>query len=179
MLDFYRTYYHPSSPTRAKTSIHLVASANAADIAASTSTDEKREKLVETVSSMLAQLGLEADTALLAKQFEKVDIASGDAEGIVGAVSAYMKEKLNMAADEVEGIMEQGKLVLAQVLPALGIVSAQEQQQQEQANGDVAPRERKAVVIEDVKAFKASMPLSAGARPVRELSEFEELGAKL
>ena len=38
---------------------------------------------------------------------------------------------------------------------------------------------QKAVVIEDVREFKARMPLSEGARPVKDLSEFEELEPKL
>ena len=33
--------------------------------------------------------------------------------------------------------------------------------------------------IEDVRRFKASMPLSEAMRPVRELTEFEDFGAKL
>jgi insulysin len=41
------------------------------------------------------------------------------------------------------------------------------------------PSDSKTVVIEDVKAFKASMPLTAGVRPIKDLSEFEELEAKL
>jgi insulysin len=36
-----------------------------------------------------------------------------------------------------------------------------------------------AVVIEDVRDFRASLALTPGARPVRDLSEFEELGPKL
>ena len=46
------------------------------------------------------------------------------------------------------------------------------------ADGDSA-QPSGTVVIEDVKTFKASMPLSAGATPVKDLSEYEELGSKL
>ena len=59
MLQFFKTYYHPQSPTRAKAAIHLIAQASAADIAASTSTSEKQDKLVDTIVQMLEQLGLE------------------------------------------------------------------------------------------------------------------------
>ena len=38
---------------------------------------------------------------------------------------------------------------------------------------------KKPVLIEDVPAFKASMSLSAIARPVKDISEFEELEPKL
>lgn len=36
-----------------------------------------------------------------------------------------------------------------------------------------------AIRIEDVRSFKASMPLSEAMRPVKDLAEFEDLGAKL
>lgn len=38
---------------------------------------------------------------------------------------------------------------------------------------------QEAVVIEDVRDFKARLNVSAGARPVKDLSEFEDLDAKL
>lgn len=37
----------------------------------------------------------------------------------------------------------------------------------------------KAVLIDDVKVWKDSLPLSAGPRPVKALREFEESGSKL
>lgn len=36
-----------------------------------------------------------------------------------------------------------------------------------------------AVVIDNVRAFKAMLPLSEGARPVKDLVEFEDLEPKL
>lgn len=180
MLEFFRSYFLPSSPTRAKTSVWLVAQASAADLAANTSTAEKREKLVNVVSDLLGQLDVEADPAALTKQFEKIDVESGDTEGIINAVGAYLREVAGMAAEEVDEVFEQGREVLTGVLPSLGIVAQDAQtngtHEETLPNGEASS---KTVVIEDVKAFKASMPLSAGAKPVKDLSEFEELGAKL
>ena len=133
---------------------------------------------------MLEQLGLqEADSAELAKRMEKVDVVSGDQEGIIRAVGSYLKEGLGVAAEEAEQALEPLEKALGQVLPSLGIVpSGADGSVIDEASGDVllnGDTEKKTVVIEDVKAFKANMPLSAGARPVKDLSEFEELGAKL
>lgn len=182
MLEFFRTHYHPNSPTRAKASVHLIAQANAADIAAKTSSSEKREKLVDTITQMLEQLGLEdTNVADLKQRMEKVDIASGDTKAIMNAAGGYLKETAGMAAEQVDQVLEQGQAVLASVLPSLGIVSQKDAETDGQ-NGEVVTNgeaSSKTVVIEDVKAFKASMPLSAGARPIKDLSEFEELGAKL
>ena len=182
MLEFYRTYYLPNAPKRAKASVHLIAQASAADLAANTSSAEKKEKLVEVITQMLNQLGLEdADGKELAKKMDKVDISSGDMDGILGAVGSYLQSSLNVAAEQAEQVMEQGKEALAMILPSLGIVS-QSEPKEDEADGQVATNgdtPSKTIVIEDVKAFKASMPLSAGARPVKDLSEFEELEAKL
>ena len=164
--------------------MHLIAQASAADIAAQTSTSEKREKLADTVTQMLHQLGLEdASSADLAKRMEKVDIASGNLESIVSTVGAYMKEGLGVAAEQVEQVLEQGKVALGHALPSLGIVSEHAANgDASQINGDATVNgesRSKTLVIENVKDFKASMPLSAGPRAVKDLSEFEELGAKL
>lgn len=161
-----------------------MAQSSAADLASKTSVSEKREKLVETLSQMLEQLGLQdTNTADLIKRLEKVDLAAGDAKDIMVAVGGYLKESAGMAAEQVEALVEQGQTVLASVLPSLGIVPNASSEDTTQTNGDVEANgettEKKTVVIEDVKAFKASMPLSAGVRPVKDLSEFEELGAKL
>jgi insulysin len=138
------------------------------------------------ISQMLGQVGLEdTNTADLSKRLEKVDLAAGDAKDVMTAVGSYLKESAGMAAEQVEQVVEQGQTVLASVLPSLGIVPKDTNGVFEEAahsNGEVeANREKKSktVVIEDVKAFKASMPLSAGVRAVKDLSEFEELGAKL
>ena len=191
ILDFYREFIHPTSPTRAKIAIHLIAQSSAADLAAKTSSAEKREKLVETVSQMLEQLGLEdTNSQDLNKRMEKVDLAAANATDIMGAVGSYLKETAGMAAEQVEAVVEQGQTVLASVLPSLGIVSqgangfAEEAASNGEAevNGEVGVKgesKSKTVLIEDVKAFKASMPLSAGVRAVKDLSEFEETGSKL
>ena len=183
MLDFYRTYFLPSSATRAKASVHLVAQASADDIAAKTDVTEQKEKLVSTLAQMLQQLGVgEADKSALGKRLEAVDVSGGDVKGIVEAVGGYLRETAGVAAEQVEQVMQQGQVVLAQVLPTLGIkvkdvVVPDDAKDVNGAAEAQSPNET--VVIEDVKAFKASMPLSAGARPVKDLSEFEELESKL
>lgn len=187
MLKFFKTYYHPSSPKRAKIATHLIAQASPADIAANTSTSEKQEKLVDTIVQMLEQLGLEdVSSAELQKRMQKVDITSGDFGGIVAATGNYMKEGLGMAAEQVDQVLEHGKVALGHILPSLGIVSKSKSGdasgEATETNGEVVvngERQNETVVIEDVKAFKASMPLSAGPRAVKDLSEFEELGPRL
>lgn len=134
------------------------------------------------ISSMLGQLGLEnVSSADLKKRLEKVDIESGDLAGIVTATGNYMKEGLGMAANQVEEVLAHGKVALGHALPSLGIVSendAKDAATNGSAEGAVNG-EKSTVVIEDVKAFKASMPLSAGPKAAKDLSFYEELGPRL
>lgn len=191
MLEFYRTYFLPSSPSRAKTSVHMVAKASAEDIAAKMDPAEQKASLVATLSDVLNQLGMTVDAKQLAARMEKVDVRGGDTEGILNAVGSYLQESADVAKEQVEQVMRQGQAVLAQVLPKLGIkakgtevpVREKADDGEEATNGTTANGEvkgkKKSIIIEDAKAWKASMPLSAGPTPVKPLSEFEELEPKL
>lgn len=91
-----------------------------------------------------------------------------------------------MAEEQVKTIAEQGEALLKQLLPQLGIRSAPAEGEQApltnghaaEANGE-KEKKKKPVIIDDVRAWKASLPASKGPRMVKELSEFEDLGAKL
>lgn len=183
ILAFYREHFLPSSPRRAKASVWLIAQSSAADVAANTSDTEKKDKLLETVTQMLQQMGLEVDAAALGKQFDGVDVAGADVDGIVAAVGTYLTDVAGVAAEEAKQVVEQGKAVIGGVLPSLGIVASGAEEPVTNGHADAEGKEpqseSKTVVIEDVKAWKASMPLSAGARPVKDLSEFEEVAPKL
>ena len=189
MLDFFRSYFLPSSPSRAKASVHLVAQASADDIAAKTDPAEQKQKLAATLAQVLTQLGVEVDIVTLANKLDKVDVAGGDMQGILSTVGGYLKGNAGMAPEQVEQVMKQGEAILAQILPTLGIRSAPtagvETNGEATTNGEVAvngnapAKKSQTVVIDDVQVFKASMALSAGAKPVKELSEFEETEPKL
>lgn len=138
------------------------------------------DKLLDAVTQVLGQLGLEeVDDAALRRKFEKVDVVGGDLEGIVGAVGAYLVDVADVAQEEADAVVEQGRQVLGGVLPSLGIVGPGQAPAVDGEVDGAAEKESKTVLIEDIKAWKASMPLSAGPRPVADLSEFEETGPKL
>ncbi|EMC94102.1 hypothetical protein BAUCODRAFT_75180 [Baudoinia panamericana UAMH 10762] len=185
MLNFYKAYMHPSSQTRAKTAVHLKAQSSVREIAKKTDPKEQREKLAATLTNILGQLGVQAEPTKLAARLEKVDVAAGDTQGILNALGEYLKEGAGAATEQVQQVMGQGQTVLAQVLPLLGIspnASAKGERENDVAKTDreVLPeRQSQSVMIEDVKAWKASMPLSAGAKAVKPLSNFEDLESKL
>lgn len=144
---------------------------------------EQRDKLAESIAAVLAQLGVTADPSTLSSHFANVDLAGGDVKNITLALSRYLKEALGMASEQVEKIVEQGQAILLQILPSLGIATASTTSDADAGSSEkVAPREEtssKTVYIKDVKAFKASLPLTAGLCPVKDIHEFEDLEAKL
>lgn len=180
MIEFYNAYVLPSSPTRAKTSVHLIAQPQlpVADTTPAKDPAEQAAALTSSLSDILSQLGVTVDNTTLTTRLGEVDVAGGDTDAIMGAVGGYLKLDAGLAEEQVEQIMAQGKMVLAQVLPQLGI-KPKASQPEEPAGDAEAEVPSKAIVITDVKAFKASMPVSAGARPVKDLSEFEDLEPKL
>lgn len=189
VLDFYNKYFLPGSPHRSKFSVHLIAQASPEDIAAKMNPSEQREKLAEEIDTVLQQMLQGAppmDRAGLVAEFEKVDISTGDIPTILNALGAYLAAN-GMPEEVLETVHAQGVQFLPQLLPAAGIVApVPEVTTTNGVNGHAETngaanglKQNKLVKVEDVRAFKASLPLTAGPRPVADLSEFEELEPKL
>jgi insulysin len=101
----------------------------------------------------------------------------------MSAVTSYLRGSAGMAEEQVKSLAEQGEGLLKQILPSLNL-TAPAHAEKEGAVVDDAPKaedgkEKKTVLIKDVRAWKASLPASKGPSMVRDLSEFEEVGAKL
>jgi insulysin len=180
---FYRSYFHPSSETRAKASVHLIAQGSAA------ASNDNVKKLTSALSQALTQLGgSTVDEAALSSRLSKLDLnASTDVQGILGAVTGYLRESAGMAEEQVKSLAEQGEELLKQILPSLNLTAAAPPSEKEggtkEAVGAVVEgdemEKKKTVLIEDVRAWKASLPASQGPRMVRDLTEFEDFEAKL
>ncbi|KAI9827721.1 MAG: Insulinase (Peptidase M16) [Thelocarpon impressellum] len=179
LIDFYRQYISPSSPTRAKLSVHMVAQATPADADKDLSPDEQKEKVVAVLTQHLASRDVETDAEKLQGRFAEVDLASADQEAILAVVGSHLRADLKLDATAAQAILAEGKALLPSLLPALG---AQEQAEAEQTNGVGADGPKKAgavTVIENVHEFKAGLAVTAGPRAVKDLSEFEETAPKL
>ena len=180
MLEFYRAHFSPDSRTRSKISVHLIAQASAEDIAAKIDPKEQLEKLTASVTDVLDQLGLEIDQTALSSQLEKLDLGTSDAKSITSTVGTYLKNTAGVAVEQVEKLLQPAEQALASFLPSLGIKpQADNTEAVDEVGDDVVGEKNKPVLIKDVKAFKASLPLSAGPRPVKDPTEFEDLESKL
>jgi len=180
MIDFFNHYIHPTSPTRAKLSIHMIAQASPKAIAGSTTGPEKKEKVISLLAKYLNTMGVNADIELLSQRLGQVDIAGGDQAGIIEAISMYLKDDVSASEDQSSQIMEQGQQLLATALPSLGIEIRQVANGVDESSElPEAPSVKATTLIENVHDFKAALAASAGPRPVVHLSEFEESEPKL
>lgn len=86
------------------------------------------------------------------------------------ALGSCLEEKAGMSRSERESIISQAK--------SLGLSQTSATAEQGARQGKASAMES-AQVITDVRQYKAGLVASQGARPVKELGEFEESDAKL
>ena len=178
MVDFFHRYVSPTSPHRAKVSVHLVSQASASQAAPDISPDEQREKFLSLITKSLNTAGVGADHEQLAARFADVDIASGDQDAMMGALQSYLTEDAGVPDDHAGAVIEGAAQVMGMALPSLGIelktksgTGAEELPQ--------APEMKPSTIIEDVTAFKAALQVGPAPRPTKDLSTYEELEPKL
>jgi insulysin len=176
MLEFFDWYISPSSPNRSKISVHLLAQTTPSEIAAHSSPSERVEKLEELLVEFLEAQSLPVDEDKLKARLKSVDLLNGDVSSIASTIGKYLSEDAAVPASDVEEILEKGKPVLGSVLASVGIQTAVEPDDAAPAIKDALPPPTK---IEDVAAFKRALQPSIGSLPVRDIKDFEELGAKL
>ncbi|KAL9025425.1 MAG: hypothetical protein Q9196_005751 [Gyalolechia fulgens] len=174
MIDFFKQYIDPVSPSRAKLSVHMIAQSSPKALAGNMSAAEQKEKLVAMLGKYLTSVGVNTDTEDLCARFESVDVAGGDQTAIIAAISSYLRDGKEVPDDRLTAVMEQGQQLLGTVLPGLGI-----EVKVEETDLPPAPTVKETTLIEDVFDYKSRLALSAGPRPVRDLKEYEEMEAKL
>ena len=177
MIDFFQHYIHPTSPARAKLSIHMIAQSSPKATAGTVSSEEQTEKVSNLLRKYLTSMGVDVENEMLNKRFESCDVQGGDQKGIAEAVSMYLKD-VQIPEDQSKQILEQVRQLLGTVLPSLGI-EVQPVMEDGAADLPEAPPVKATTYIENIHDYKASLAVSAGARPVTDLKEFEDTEPKL
>ncbi|KAL2752667.1 hypothetical protein ACRALDRAFT_1083325 [Sodiomyces alcalophilus JCM 7366] len=150
MVEFFDRYIKPGSPTRARLSVHLIAQASA-------HVDEK-------MKAMLASLSLEESQEAKVKAALLRPGLRTDTENL----QVHLTNELKLSDDKV-----------AAVLAAVN----EPEETGPKVNGlqgvDGSNEGQGPVIITDIRDFRASLQATPGARPVNDLSQYEDLGAKL
>ena len=140
MQEIFKKFISPSSPQRARLSIHLHA--------------QDAGELDKKIIKLLVDAGF-SDVPTESRQ--NLDL-----------LEKYLLEEASIGKEKLESILAQAKaLGLERVAPEDKIGS---------------PSGLSAIPVQDIPdvlSFKASLMISPGARPVRDLSDYEELDAKL
>ncbi|KAF2685190.1 hypothetical protein K458DRAFT_417258 [Lentithecium fluviatile CBS 122367] len=170
MKEFFMHYISPSSPRRAKLSVHLIAQKQAKE----PTLDEKKTKLSTVLTTICKAEEVVSNNDALKP---RIDAISSEAD-ISSAISTHLKDDLQLSTEQVDKIADEA-------MAALGLANAG-------LPGEVVPADetmtctgmqgghaKEPVLITDVHAWKAGLQMSAGVRPVRNLEEFMEDTAKL
>jgi len=159
MIEFFNRYIHPSSSQRAKLAIYFVAQAKS---------DVSTKQITELIEGLEldAEASAEAATALQAR----LSAAAHDEEKEVEGLKNYLLHDLKVTESKIDAAVETWRKLHGQIIGTNSIVK---DAQPPSSNG-IAP-----VLIDDVRDFKAGLTVTAGARPVRDLSEYEDLNSKI
>lgn len=178
LTEFFNHYIHPTSPHRAKLSVHMIAQGSPAALARHIPEADKKTKFIGLLSKYLTSSGVGVDHDVLTQRFESVDVVGGDRPSITEALSTYLSQDAQKLPEEVSAIIAKGEQLLATALPSLGI---EVPPVVDGVDGGLpeAPPVKATSLIENVHDFKAALPVSVGPRPVTDLRNFEELEPKL
>lgn len=160
MITFFNHYIDPSSAARSKLSVWMIAQATS-DVST-----KQISELVKTLALDSTEREAQAATDLQAR----LSAAGHDKEKEVEGLKSYLLHDLKVAEDKIDAATAAWRKLSPKTN---GVAGAHEEADPPTLNGS------RIVLIEDARDFKAKLPVSAGARPVKDLSEYEELEPKL
>lgn len=159
MIGFFKKHINPASPERAKISVWMIAQATS---------DVSTKQISELVKSL--ELNSPEREAEVATDLQaRLSAAQHDEAKEIEGLKEYLLHDLKVAEDKIDAAAEAWKKLHSN---ANGMVGNQDEDPPS-LNGT------KICFIEDPRDFKARLPVSAGARSVKDLSEYEELDPKL
>jgi insulysin len=168
MIDFYAHYISPSSSQRSKLSVHLQAQSKPKEA----TLDEKKASAIAALQVILAEHKIEPKLDEL--QTRVNDTSS--AEAIPEAVSSYLSGVLTLEKAVADKVLDETKAAMGVADSGL---PAEPEVLDETADLESVTDAGHPVLIKDMHAWRASMQISAGVRPVRNLDEFVEVAEKL
>lgn len=160
MITFFKHYIDPASPKRAKLSVWMTAQATS---------DVSTKQITELIKELNLD-STEAESQAAADLQARLSAAGHDEEKEVAGLKDYLLHELKVAEDKIDSAVDTWHKLHPKTD---GVTGAREEENPPSLNGTTIS------FIEDPRDFKARLPVSAGARPVKDLSEYEELDPKL
>ncbi|OJD16956.1 hypothetical protein AJ78_02938 [Emergomyces pasteurianus Ep9510] len=133
MVEFYREYIDPQSPTRAKLSVHMNAQSKSdtqrkvSDSASSAAvTDERKTNLIDQLSAMLSSSSIEFDSEKFKASFADVDLMTNDMaknkDAIVSTIRGFLETEVKLDNEKVASVVEPTANVLDELLQGFRIM---------------------------------------------------------
>ena len=181
IIEFFDKHIDPSSPDRSKLSIHMLAKSSPEEQVKNMSPEEQREAVAAVLCQLFSSQGIEADSEKLTARLNGRNM-SEDPTSVADAVAEHLDEDMSIPQPKAKPLVDQINVMIPTVLPQIGIPAVKKTQNEPdgEVDGVVAqPPAQPVTLIEDVHSWKASMQLSSGAKPLRDLADFEDLESKL
>lgn len=160
MIAFFKHYIDPASPKRAKLSVWMTAQATS-DVSTKQITE-----LVKALDLDSTESEAQAATDLQAR----LSAAGADEEKEMAGLKDYLLHELSVPEDKIDNAVKTWHKLHSKTN---GVTGAHDEENPPGLNGMAIS------FIEDPRDFKARLVVSAGARPVKDLVEYEELEPKL
>jgi insulysin len=152
IIEFFNEFISNKSPSRAKLAVHLYARG-------SIQSQQALEDLLERLDGETEETKDVVRVALLEP------VVRSDTKALRGCL-----EGLKLSKDKIAAIMT------ATEDPATALKGSEDASKNASAPFKALPEP---VYIRDVRSYKASLQASCGARPAKDVTEFEEIDAKL
>lgn len=165
MIAFYARHISPSSPHRAKLSVHLTAQSKPKE----PTLEEKKTQALGVLQTIANEEKTSIDATKLQARLEGI----AKAADLPTAISAHLREDVKLSEEEVARIADEAAAALGLAESGVGETKPAEQVDIQEVDA------KEPILITDVRAFKAGLFASTGAKPVRNLEEFMEDAAKL
>lgn len=158
MIEYFSTYISPTSPTRSKLAVWMIAQATS-DVST-----KQISELVKTLD-LSAVVAAEAATDLQAR----LTAADHNKAQEIDGLKNYLLHDLKVAETKIDAAVTAWKELSNKTNGHVG----DQQEDPPSLNGT------KITFIEDVRDFKARLTVTPGARPTKDLTEYEDLDSKL
>lgn len=168
MVEFYKQYVSTSSSQRSKLSVHLQAQAKAKE----PPIEEQKTAAVAALKIIFTEHKLNFDD----EAFQKRVADASSKEDISKAIASHVTEDAKVDKDIATKVLDEAQAALGVADSGL---PATPQPLDAAADVKSVVDASHPVLITDVHAWKASMQVSTGVRPVRNLEEFVEVAEKL
>lgn len=165
LITFYDDFIAPSSNTRAKIAVHLVAQSTPAAL----TQEAKVQAVVGTLVKFFTAQGIPANMEQLVVRLKDVDVNSTNPAMLINPIMEYLILDADIPDAQAKVIVEQG----------IAIMNAATAKSITEAPTESLTTSKPPIRIEDVRTYKAGLQLSAGPHPARSLTEFEDTEAKL